>query len=160
MLTPHRPFSWANIYDDAAINNVTHYYNGTRGLDSFGPPIYNSNLAKQRIESMIPIYWDDKKRELYEERRFYSRLQLLLEAMNDGRVEVIRLMLQAVRHHFDADKILADTLDHRCREKSNENVDEAELAAAIWEELATSPERVRLLAEADKLQQQVELLLA
>jgi hypothetical protein len=158
MLTPYRPFSWTNIYNDATINNVAQYYGVTRKYNSFAPPVRDSNLAKQMIEKMFPIIWDDKKWELHGERRFYTRLQLLLNAMNDGRVEAIQLMLQAVRHHFDADKILADTLDRRCREKSNENVDEAELAAAIWKELTTSPERERLLAEADKLQQQVELL--
>ncbi|MXQ54454.1 hypothetical protein [Shimazuella alba] len=159
MLTPYRPFSWANPFFDATINNVAHYYGITREWHSFAPPVRNSNLAKQLIKKMIPIKWDDQKSELHGERRFYTRLQLLLKTMNTDRVDAIRLMLQAVRHHFDADKILADTLECRCREKSNENVDEAELAAAIWEELATSPERVRLLDEADKLQQQVELLL-
>lgn len=159
MLTPYRPFSWANPYFDATINNVAQYYGVTRQWNSFAPPVRDSNLAKQQIEKIFPINWDDKKWELHGERRFYTRLHLLLKTMNTDRVEAIRLMLQAVRHHFDADKILADTLDRQCQEKSNENVDEAELAAAIWKELATSPERVRLLAEADKLQQQVELLL-
>jgi hypothetical protein len=174
MNDPSRPFWWANTYFDGAINSVERYYGVTRERKSNTYILRNDGMAKKLIKGMFPKA--DKNDELQGEQQFYSRLQLLLDAMNASCDEAIQLMLKAVRNHFDADQILSDTLFGRWQEyysskaSQNEASDAIQqffkngvverVAAVIWEELASSSERVRLLAEADDFEQQAKLLLA
>ncbi|WP_156877811.1 hypothetical protein [Shimazuella kribbensis] len=145
---------------------------------------------------------------LHGEDDFFRRVQKLRDAMNANNREAASLMVQAVSKHFEADTILSQALNTRCKEeyrsmasqqiktleaglsqmvssgmlsfsKANEQLETAKreaeskafqqfyqndgqkrVASAIWAELATSPNRVRLLSEADDFEEKAMLLLA
>ncbi len=117
MICPGRPFWWANMYYDDSLNSVERYYGATRERKMNSFPLHRDAEAKKQIEDMLRAYKAYKKDELHGEQQFYSRLQLLLDAMNAGGDKAIQLMLKAVRNHFDADLTLAHTLHRRCREE-------------------------------------------
>lgn len=135
MICPGRPFWWANHYYREVIEGLENWC-GISGRSNYHTPRSQGDALKLIIDKLNRST-DNTNNDLPGESEFFSRVQKLTETVffcNDN-TEVIRLMVQAVRLHFDADSLMLQRLNERCRQEYQ--AEAAKDTAALEIELPT-----------------------
>jgi hypothetical protein len=168
MISPGRPFWWADSNFNDSFHSVEKYYGIEIEISTFDiDTLDDDEMARKEISGWFYGYKADRKTELNGEKQFFERLQALLTAMNTRNNQAVQLLLKAVRSHFEADNILSQALQIQSRAEYQDGSlsefirsgGERRVADEIWQSLATSEERTRFLTEADSYEQQAMKLL-
>jgi hypothetical protein len=102
VITPGRPFWWANPYYRDAIQGLKSWCEASPRRH-FLTPHSNEDALKLIKDNLSDRSTDNTNNDQPGEEEFFSRVQKLEKAISAGNNEAIRLMVRAVRKHFDAE---------------------------------------------------------